>query len=116
MFRNFILSAILCTSTPALALGGWTDVDEISQWNDDTLLWAQDVHPNTPSVVTIEAVAPSPPEELWCIDPEVEEDCEIWEDLLSIWLHQFLGIDENEALPVNLPLYPKLCPSTCEVF
>ncbi len=116
MFRRLLFAALLFTASPAVASGGWNDINEISEWSLETLLWAQEVHPKHPSIAAIAEVVPPPPEELWCLDEGIEEDCETWGFYMDRWLHRFLGLDQDAKLPENLPPYPKACESTCDEF
>ncbi len=120
MSRKVWLLVALAAAAPAMALtDGWDIEDEaaVRQWRTASLNWAKAVHPEHPTVATIQAEVSAPPREMWC--PTAGSwpvDCEAWDAHMDVWLHHYLEIPYGEALPSDLPAWPKECSSSCGTF
>lgn len=112
----FLVPAML-VSTAAFAQGwDWGDVTSVSIWRPATLDWAIEMDPDLTEQQLEDDFQP-PPAEMWCMSNSVVTDspvdCDIHEDLVDEWLHEFLDIPMHQPLPNDLPEWPIECASAC---
>ena len=84
-------------------------------WRYGTLDWAQRMDPDHPSFDVVKQISGPPPREPWCstFTQPNGADCANFNLLLSNWVRSYLELPAGSPLPVNMPIYPKGCPSAC---
>lgn len=106
------LALVTLMSAPALAAPGWDWEEEFSSrfWRNDSLAWAQDIHPEYINTNVLEYDFTPPPREMWCgVGRPSATDLQIHQALLNEWLRDFLNIPQGQPLPQNLPQFPPEC-------
>lgn len=124
MSKHFATTAALLmglASTSAQA-GDWTEgwtwlADAEAPWDQPTLLWAQQLHPQHPSLTVLANEFSAPPSEPWCIGAPMPSplECGIYKESVYDWMYDFLEIPYSQPLPQNRPPMPQACPSACQV-
>jgi len=118
MKKTLLLFAGTLLATAAFGEGWDWDVSEViasGEWRQETLDWAQDIHPNPPTQTWLLANQNPPPREMWCPMPETwEENCDGWSPHMEFWLRNYLQIPYTDPLPASLADYPEECASSCD--
>lgn len=116
MTRTIILavSAFALSGSAAVAAANGWDWDEEIQfriWRTATLQWAQDLHPQHPTISYLANAVNPPPRELWCADPGTPTyaDCEEHKARLELWAENTFGY----FTPAEDLDWPRECPSSC---
>ena len=91
----------------------WSTEFKSRHWRSSTLYWAQDTHPDHPSLSWIQANFYPPPHEMWCHSGPSPRaaDCTEYHELLNEWLQDYLETDSVPSGAFNS--FPKECTSTC---
>jgi len=91
----------------------WTMDLKSRHWRTSTLSWAQNSHPDHPSMGWIQATFVAPPHEMWCHSSPAAKtsDCTEFHELLDEWLQDYLDTDSVPQGAFNS--FPKECLSTC---
>lgn len=112
MLAPLLTTALLAATLPATAEDWkWRDEENYRGWRPDTLNWASDLHPQSPSPLILMATTPPPPREMWCVDDAnpTPADLDIYDDLLEEWLHDYLDIPDEDPIPLFYMNIPEEC-------
>ena len=104
----------LAASGAALAAAwDWPTEFQSRHWRSSTQTWAQNAHPDHPSVTWIQATFYPPPHEMWCHSgPSPRSaDCTEFHELLNEWLEDYLDTSSVPSGAFNT--FPKECASIC---
>ena len=102
-----LLAAGLLTSTTAAASDWewpWEQDDIPEIWNAETLSWASDIHPSSPSPLVLLVSTTPPPRQAWCVDSSTPNANILWthDQMLEDWLHEFLDIAPHQPIPAPI--------------
>ena len=91
----------------------WDHEVQGRHWRSSTLYWAQNSHPDHPSLTWIQTNFDPPPHEMWChASPNPRAgDCSELHARLEEWLQDFLDTDSVPQGAFNA--FPKECMSLC---
>ena len=97
---------VFSASSPASAAGDWDWWAESNfrEWRTDSLSWASQIHPSHTSPLILLVTTAPPPRELWCanIGAPDSTDLQIFDDLLSDWLRDYLDIPDTDPVPTDI--------------
>ena len=91
----------------------WDNEFASRHWRSTALTWAQNTHPDHPSVSWIQTNFGPPPNEMWCHSSPAPTaaDCSEFHDLLDEWLQDFL--DTSSVPQGAFNTFPKECTTIC---
>ncbi len=102
----------LFSSVAFAAPWDWDEEGGSRFWRSASLWWAQDIHPQHPSISWIDQNVEPPPREMWCMHqgtPPSQTDCDIHHGLVEDWAEAYTGT----YVPWQDLDYPRECPSSC---
>ena len=112
--RVMVLGLVVAASGAASATGwDWPNEFQSRHWRTASQSWAQNIHPDRPSVTWIQANFYPPPHEMWCqTSPSPRSaDCTEFHARLDEWLQDYLDTDTVPSQAFST--FPKECTSIC---
>ena len=114
--RMGVVVAGLAASGVAWAVGWDWDVEFASRhWRSASLTWAQNIHPDHPTLQWIQDNNPPPAHEMWCEyngnPAPTQNDCSTHHTKLVNWLKNYLNTQNPPQGAIDS--YPNECSSIC---